>query len=269
MEVSRFVRSTKIIILALFVIFINILIVEPLRAMSISTGYKLSAFEPYVAIGNSGMIVLILPILFLVIIADFPREGESLYFFNIRCSKRIWVLSQILYAIMISVILAFFVFVISVLLSLDFTDWSMDYSSAVTKYVSMFPERAGEYVVELVPENLYNQMSLFQTLIHTTLLLISYLIMLSMLLLVFSLIKKKIIGIFMDCMLIVLGTIASAVRMRNMWLFPMPHTITWLHYTEYSSVPLFPIGWSYLYFGIINLLLMVLAFSLSKQYNEV
>ena len=31
MEVSRFVRSTKIIILALFVIFINILIVEPLR----------------------------------------------------------------------------------------------------------------------------------------------------------------------------------------------------------------------------------------------
>lgn len=269
MEVSRFVRSTKIIILALFVIFINILIVEPLRAMSISTGYKLSAFEPYVAIGNSGMIVLILPILFLVIIADFPREGESLYFFNIRCSKRIWVLSQILYAIMISVILAFFVFVISLLLSLDFTDWSMDYSSAVTKYVSMFPERAGEYVVELVPENLYNQMSLFQTLIHTTLLLISYLIMLSMLLLVFSLIKKKIIGIFMDCMLIVLGTIASAVRMRNMWLFPMPHTITWLHYTEYSSVPLLSIGWSYLYFGIINLLLMVLAFSLSKQYNEV
>ena len=146
MELMRLVRSSKVIILALFVIFINIQIIAPLRELSNLMGHKLSVFEPFAAIGNSGVVVLILPLFFITMMADFPREGECQYFYRIRCSKRIWIVGQIVYAIESAVTLTFFVLVASILLSLDFISWKSDYSYAVTRYVAVFPEHSGQSI---------------------------------------------------------------------------------------------------------------------------
>lgn len=267
MELMRSMRSTKMIILALFVIFINVQIITPLRALSITMEHKLSVFEPFAAMGNSGFVVLILPFFFITMMADFPREGESQYFYQIRCSKRTWVISQIVYAVEISIMLTVFAFAASVLLSLDFISGSPDYSYAVTRYVALFPERAGDYVVELIPENLYNQIPLSVAVIHTALLLILYFIMLALIILVFSLIKRKIAGLFLDGILILLGTVVCAGRMAYMWIFPMAHTITWLHYAEYQRKPMLPLFYSYLYFGVINIGLILLLVVFSRRYD--
>lgn len=267
MELMRSMRSTKMIILALFVIFINVQIITPLRALSITMEHKLSAFEPFAAMGNSGFVVLILPFFFITMMADFPREGESQYFYQIRCSKRTWVISQIVYAVETSIMLTVFAFAASVLLSLDFISGSPDYSYAVTRYVALFPERAGDYVVELIPENLYNQIPLSVAVIHTALLLILYFIMLALIILVFALVKKKIAGLFLDGILILLGTVVCAGRMAYMWIFPMAHTITWLHYAEYQRKPMLPLFYSYLYFGVINIGLILLLVVFSRRYD--
>lgn len=269
MELMRLVRSSKVIILALFVIFINIQIIAPLRELSNLMGHKLSVFEPFAAIGNSGVVVLILPLFFITMMADFPREGECQYFYRIRCSKRIWIVGQIVYAIESAVALTFFVLLASILLSLDFISWKSDYSYAVTRYVAVFPEHSGEYVVQLIPENLYNQISLSGAVIHTVLLLVLYFIMLAMFILVFSIIKKKIAGILVNGCLIIFGAVVCAGRMIYMWALPMAHTITWLHYAEYRSKPLFPIFYSYFYFGVINVVLIILAIAMSKHYNSI
>ncbi|MDE6759701.1 MAG: hypothetical protein K2J90_03360 [Lachnospiraceae bacterium] len=268
-EMQRLVRSTKIIILAILLIFINIQIIMPLRELSVFMEHRVSVFEPFIATGNSGIIVLILPLFFITMMADFPREGRSQYFCQIRCSKGIWIAGQLVYAVEGSVSLVLFIFVSSVLLSLDFTSWSMDYSYAVTRYAAVFPERAGEYVVELIPENLYNQVSLAVALVHTVLLLISYFIMLALFILLFSLVQKKMIGIFLDGILILLGVIACVGRTSYMWVFPMAHTITWLHYSEYQSKEVLPLFYSYLYFAIINIVLMVLSIVMGKKYHSV
>ncbi len=264
-ELLRLVRSTKMIILAMFLIFVNIQILAPLRALSIDMGGKLSVLEPFAAIGNSGAVVLILPLFFVTMMADFPREGDCQYFYQIRCSKRIWIAGQIVYAIESSVLLTVFVFVSSVLLSLDFISMDVRYSDAVTKYVSVFPNRSGDYVVALIPEELYNQMQLSTAVIHTACLLILYFIMLSLLILLFSMIKKKILGIVTDGLVIALGTIACAGRIAFMWILPMAHTITWLHYAEYQRMPILPIGYSYLYFAIINVMLIAVSLIISKR----
>ena len=268
-ELLRLVRSTKIIILALFVIFANIQIVTPLRALSASMENKLSVFEPFVAVGNSGIVVLILPLFFLAMMADFPREGESQYFVQIRCSRRVWTAGQIVYAMESSAGLTIFVFAASALLSLDFISPGTAYSHAVTGYVAAFPERSGEYVVQLISENLYNQIPLFTAVIHTAFLLALYFLMLALLLLVFSLAKRKTAGIFLDGILILAGTATCAGRMAYMWVFPMAHTITWLNYTEYERYPVLSLFCSYLYFGIINTDLIVLAIVMTKHYISI
>ena len=94
-------------------------------------------------------------------------------------------------------------------------------------------------------------------------------IMLAMLLLIFSLIKKKIAGIFLDGIIVLLGTITCAGRMAYMWVFPMAHTIPWLHYTEYLKEPVLPLFCSYLYFGVINAVLIILSIVMSKHYNGI
>ena len=269
MELMRLIRSTKMIILALFVIFINVQIITPLRALSITMEHKLSVFEPFAAMGNSGVVVLILPFFFITMMADFPREGEGQYFYKIRCSKRTWIISQIVYAVETSIMLTIFAFAASVLLSLDFISGSPDYSYAITRYVALFPERSGEYVVELIPENLYNQIPLSVAVIHTALLLVLYFIMLALLILVFVLVKKKIAGLFLDGIFILLGTVVCAGRMAYMWIFPMAHTITWLHYAEYQRKPVLPLFYSYLYFGVINVVLIIFVVLLSRRYNNI
>lgn len=268
-EMLRLVRSTKMIILAVFLIFINIQVIAPLRRLSILMESKVSLLEPFAAIGNSGIIVLIMPLFFLTMMADFPREGNSQYFYQVRCSKRTWIAGQILYAVESSIALTGFVFASSCILSLDFTNQSLDYSYAVTRYVATFPERAGEYVVQLVPENLYNQIVLSKAMLHTAILLISYFLMLALIMLVFSLIKKKIIGILLDAFLIILGVITCAARATFMWIFPMAHTIIWMHYEKYQSKQVLLLFYSYLYFGVIDLALIVLSIVMNRRYNNI
>lgn len=268
-EMLRLVRSTKMIILAVFLIFINIQVIAPLRRLSILMESKVSLLEPFAAIGNSGIIVLVMPLFFLTMMADFPREGNSQYFYQMRCSKRTWIAGQILYAVESSIALTGFVFASLCMLSLDFTNQSLDYSYAVTRYVATFPERAGEYVVQLVPENLYNQIVLSKAMLHTAILLISYFLMLALIMLVFSLIKKKIIGILLDAFLIILGVITCAARAAFMWIFPMAHTIIWLHYEKYQSKQVLPLFYSYLYFGVIDLALIVLSIVMNRRYNNI
>lgn len=269
-EIVGLLRSTKIIVLALFVIFVNIQIITPLRSLSAAMGHRLSVLEPFAAIGNSGLVVLILPFFFMTMMADFPKDGVSRYFCRIRCSKRTWVMGQILYAVESSVLMTLFTLVSSVIMSADFISFATpDYSYAVTKYVSTFPERSGEYVVNLIPENLYNQIPLPVATLHTALLLILYFIMLSLIILIFSLLKKKTAGLFTDAAIIISGAVACAGRTAYMWILPMSHTITWLHYTEYQRSPVLPLYNSYMYFIIADLALIIPAVLISRRCDGI
>jgi hypothetical protein len=73
----------------------------------------------------------------------------------------------------------------------------------------------------------------------------------------------------LDGIIVLLGTITCAGRMAYMWVFPMAHTIPWLHYTEYLKEPVLPLFCSYLYFGVMNIVLIILSIVMSKHYNGI
>lgn len=266
-EYKSLLKSTKIIILGMFAIFINIQIIMPLKNCGILMNEKLSFLEPFAAAGNSGMVVLILPLFYLAMMADFPREDGIHLFYQIRCDKIVWVSGQMLFALLSSISLAVFVLAASAILIVPNGKWTYNFSDAVTKYVATYPERAGEYVVQLLPENLYNQMTLDKAVIHTFFLLILYFLLLSLVLFLSALLNNKMLGILIDGIIIVAGAIACASRTVFMWFLPMSHTITWLHYTEFLRKEIFPINGSYLYFVIMNLCLVILCFLAGRRYQ--
>lgn len=266
-ELKNLLRSTKIIVLGVFLLFLHMQIVLPLRECSELMGKKLSWFEPFIAASNSGMVVLILPLFFLVMIADFPNEGGISPFFHVRCKKRTWVLGQILFAVFASLFVTGFVLVSSMVLLVPKGAWFSGFSDAVTKYVSVFPERAGDYITQLLPENVYHQMTLKTAVVYSVSLLFCYFLLLALVVLFFTMLNHKLAGLLIDGALILTGTVACGFRLEGMWAFPMTHTISWLHYTEYFSEPVFPIWGSYLYFSVLIVILAAGSLIAGKRYE--
>ena len=87
-EFRQWLRSSRIIILFVMLVFVNVQVIGPLRQCKMLMGEMLSIPEAFVALGNSGVILLIIPILFLVLMADFPQRtgiDRHLYTHSVCC----------------------------------------------------------------------------------------------------------------------------------------------------------------------------------------
>ena len=223
MEYKKLIRSTKMIILAMFLIFVNIQIITPLKQCAIDMDAKLS----------------------------------------------MWVGGELIFASMSAVSLAVFSVASTAILIIPKGQWIFHFSDATTKYLSVYPDRTGDAVVQLLPINLYNQVTLPVAVRETFLLLVLYFFLLALVLLLSSLVGHKGIGIIMDGFLVVGGTILCAARSQIQWLFPMAHTIPWLHYSEYYRKQVFPIIGSYLYFVAIDIILILLCLTVGVKHRKV
>ena len=80
-EFQRWMRSSRLIILGVMLVFIHMQIIVTLQDCAVRMGEPVTILEAFVALGNSGVIVLILPALFLVL---FFRK-EAVLIFCIKC----------------------------------------------------------------------------------------------------------------------------------------------------------------------------------------
>lgn len=266
-EFHRWMRSSRLIILGVILIFIHIQVIVPLKECALLMETPVSIPEAFVALGNSGLLLLVIPVLFLVLMADFPQKDGIDVFYQIRCGKKVWICGQILFALEAALFLVIFLAVASMLMIWDSGEWRMSFSRAVTHYTTVFPERSRDYVVQLLPENIYHQMTLGTAMLHTALFTFLHFLLLSLVLLYTALYNKKKAGIFIDGFLLILGAVTCEVRMDAMWLLPMAHTIPWVHFETYLDKEVFPVTGSYLYLLGGCAVLTVLCLAASGKYQ--
>ena len=231
-EFRQWLRSSRIIILFVMLVFVNVQVIGPLRQCKMLMGEMLSIPEAFVA-----------------------------------CTKRTWIFGQAVFAAAASCFVLLFLLVSSCVLMIGTGRWSLSFSDAVTHFTSVYPDRTGDYVVQLLPGNLYQQMTLEQALIHTFCLLLLYFLLISYVLLFSAVSNHRYVGILVNGFAIILGAVTCEVRMKQMWILPMAHTIPWLHYDEYLDRMNFPMWGSYLYLGAISALLLVLCFARAGHYQ--
>ena len=133
---------------------------------------KISVFQPFVSLGNSGAVSLLLPLFLLVVLSGFPSAEDFDFFVHIRFSRLKWVASEILVIIGTSAVLTFIVGLLSGVLLGKYAEFGRAYSETTTHYLYYFSGDTGEYVLELVPANLYNQQSFDAALFHRFFLLV-------------------------------------------------------------------------------------------------
>ena len=266
-EFIKWIVDARIVIVLCLCVFIYSFVTEPIKANAVMMGEPMNALEPFIATLNSGMVLLILPLGFLTLISDFPKIDGSTIFYIFRIGKKSWFCGQIirLFLMTAAYILAMFIASVAGVITCGFMgeEWSL----VATRFASEFPEQSGNFGVLLLPENLYNQMSLPTAVVQSTLFVAAYMFLLGMILLAFSIAKRKTAGIVVCGLLIALGAALCSINTKMMWLFPMAHSIVWLHYTEFLREPVFPVFYSAIYFAAIIAAALIFCIASLKRFD--
>lgn len=259
-EVTEFVKwvcDARMVIVAVLLIFINNFAVSPLTNNAELMGEPLNILEPFIAVANSEILILIIPIVFLTLIADYPKVDTNTVFYIVRIGRANWFVGQVLKLVFMIVSYLAVIFLGTVLPMLSKGFWYNGWSNVATGFVKMFPDRRGDFGVALLPENLYNQLSVFEAAVKSYLLVAAYLMIIGLILLVFSLFKRKTLGFIICGGMISLVMAFSAIRTNLMWTMPMANSITWLHYTKYFKKPIMPMSFSVIYLLVLIAVLLV------------
>lgn len=266
-EYVRWIRDPRGILIVVMMVFIQNVCMEPLFKRAANYGAEMSVWEPFIAMGNSAMLIMVLPSVFLVLMGDFPRMDGNSLFFLIRCGRKTWLLGQMLFAAMSGITYLFIILGFTVLLAAPYGNFSLEWSEATRCYLSVFPEESDTFASKLLPPNLYNQIPLGEALFFSLSLVFLYLYVLCIVLLFSRLSGKQSWGMFACVGVIGAGLATCTIHGRVMWLFPTANAIIWLHYTEIMRKPIYAIEASYGYFFSILFVLILLCFSRVKKID--
>ena len=266
-EYIKWILDARMIILGVLLIFIYNFAIEPLLQNSELMNEPLNVFEPFIAVSNSGTILLIIPLVFLTLIADFPKIDTNTVFYIIRVGRINWLIGQVIKLVMMAVSYLFVIFVGATVPMITRGFISNEWSLVATDFVRRFPEKSGNYGVTLLPENLYNQLTILGAAVESYLLVFAYLLILGLLLLSFSLIKKKTAGFVLCGAVISLGTAFCSIKTSPMWTMPMANSIVWLHFTKYFRQPVVTMTFSIIYLVTFIAALLIFCGVAIKKFN--
>lgn len=266
-EYIKWICNARMILLVVMLLFIYSFVIEPLQAHAIEMNSPINVLEPFIATVNSEVLVIIVPAIFLALFSDFPRTDGTTLFFLQRIGRINWIFGQILFAILSIFTYIGVIFIGTVLPVITSSFSANGWSLVVTKYATIYPERAQSFASLLIKENIYNQVSPWYAASIGYGLMMLYLLVIALIMLVFSCLKKKIFGILTTGCIIAFGGTFCLVKIPMMWFFPMAHTSTWLHFTQYFRKPIMPMWISYTYFVCTIVILIIISCIAMKSTN--
>ena len=266
-EYIKWVCDARMVILGVLLIFIYNFAIQPLLQNAEKMNEPLNMLEPFIAVANSGAVLMIIPLVFMTLIADFPKIDNNTVFYIMRIGRKNWLTGQIIKLVMMAASYLAVIFVGSVMPMLTRGFWYNGWSNVVTNFKNVFPEQSMNFGVQLVPENLYNQLTVFEAAVKSYLLVFAYLMIIGLILLALSLIKHKTLG-FVSCgAVIALGTAFCSIKTSLMWTMPMANSIIWLHFTKYFRVPEVSITFSVVYLVTFVAALIFFCYIMIGRFN--
>ena len=246
-EYKRWITSTKMLLLLLITVYMKQQLIEPLLELTDNTGGCLQVFEPGIAFMGSSNMMFFLPLIYLLVMGDFPRQDSSTIFVMNRVGKKGWFWGQLLFGIMAAGTVLTGMILVITLWCVGRLNWNNgNWSDAVTKY---YQEVGSDFKFNLITGRIYNQTNPVPAFFHSFCLVFLMLFMLSVLLLLFTVCGKKMLGFGICGFGAVVGNSLAIFETRPlMWFFPMAHTQIRLRHEllfDGESVSLYG---SYIYF---------------------
>lgn len=256
-EYKKFLTDPRNIVIVCFFIVLYDSILKEFIQMSEEMGQPIHILEPFIALCGTGFVTVVLPIVFLLIISDFPKISGNDRFYMIRTGKYNWIFGQILSTVMMIITYMGVTFGMTCVLAAPYSYVSNEWSDVVTKYYIMFPDESMSAKNELINGTLYNQTTPVDAFLATFILFSLLLLLISLVCLISFLCSVRKLGLCFCALAVALGGALTTLNLTEMWIFPVAHIMTWKHYQEIFSEPIFPISWSFWYFILLILVCFI------------
>lgn len=258
-EYKRWLCNPRILLLIMLIIYARESVGKVLCEHAVAMGEKLHWLEPYLALNNSVVAILIMPVFFLVLMSDFPVMEGSYLWSIYRTGKIRWIVTQMLFsffAILTVMAGMFFSSIVSCWGSLKVEG---QWSNVVTRYYLAFPEDANSTTAQLIQGDIYNQLKVGEAMLLSVTLTILMLLLYCAILLCGKIYGKKYLPLGICIGLMGLGAALRMMDTKLSFLLPPAHALLSGHLHEYLRKPIFPYWASYLYFVIALIVVIALA----------
>ncbi len=265
-ELRLWLKNPRMLLLGALFVYINTYLIGPMVRAAESLGERLAILEPFISISNRTLLLLLFPLCFIVLMADFPRMDADTTFRTFRVGRLNWLCGQIVMLLLSSLfyvcVVCLFCLIITAAQGCDFTVY---WSGAVT-YATQYVIQSGA-MVEFLPPNIYFQLTAPQAFWLTALLLWLYCVQVGLLLLAGTLCGLKKPAILLAAAAAVVGTVTVQLDTGLQWLFPTAHFVVAQHFTEYFSRPRMEPFLSVAYFVGLGLIFFLIALRRVRSYH--
>lgn len=245
-EFSETIRRPKILLTLFFIVVLYEGTLSPMRDVCAETGLTLNVFEPFILICTSSVNIILIPLIFIVLISDFPNCKTD-YFRMIRISKREWLIAEILFLCLISLLLIIILIVGTVIPMIGVTEFTNDWSGFMTSLRENFFEVYLHNVRFTLEANIIVHSLPISAMVYSFLIMWLNLIIYGLLILLGVLASKRMTLFASSLSLAFFGGCSTLFNSGVKWLFPITHTQIGQHYNSIFSKINFPVFLSYVY----------------------
>lgn len=266
-EYVRWITDPKMIILLVLAVMVRKIIILPILSAAEQMNQPINGLEPCIALANSGLILLLIPLAYLVLMVDFPYVDDNMYFLMPRIGRRNWIIGEVLFQFFSLLTYLVFIIVSTILQVAAQSYWVNGWSLVTTDYDKQFAETLTLSMDNLLPLNLYYQMTPLSAFFASYGLLFVSLFLWSSILLLATLCGKKLAAFWGVLVSIAIGIGVCSLKTQWMWLFPVSHAIVWIHYQRYYREYVFSPWISVAILGVAVIIIYVCIIRRSRTVN--
>ena len=266
-EYIKWIMNPKMIIVLVMLIYVYDYAIREMLGAAEKMGEKLQVFEGFIGISNSQLLIMIIPIVFVGIMGDFPRVDGNAMFYIYRVGRVNWLLGEMLFALLASTTYLLIIFGFSTMSLFGRCYTANVWSEVSTKYYLFAPFEYDSKVANLTTGRLYNNLSPVAATGHILGLMLLLLITISMILIVGFVWKARIAGIILVTALLCIGNVLAYIENRVRFLFPTAHAVLEIHFDEIYKKPVLDIRLSYIYYVFCTFILFITALFLVGGYD--
>lgn len=256
--------SPRILLAVYITIFINENITKKMLAICTEVGYKINLAEPLALIFSKSIYTVIIPIVFIALMTDFPRTDGSV-FYVYRMSRKSWVLGELIFAAASSLTYVLSLILGTLLYCAGKCDLSNAWSDFTNKLYLDYPDIYAQSTSLAVESSVYTQGRPVEVILHSAALIFLYTLILSLVIMLFKLLSIKEAGIISGIAITLFGLATDSGASKAMWVFPITHTVFGWHYDRFFRQQHFTIPGSYIYLGALLVTLVIGNFIVSNK----
>lgn len=251
-EYKTFIFSKKTFLMLFSTLFLSEDIFIRMRELALEAKTSINVIEPFILIQSYGHHAIILPIMFIVLLSDFPRKETGCIYSIVRIGRYNWIKGEMLYAFFVGVSYNVILVLASIICTRDVGFFDNSWSQYMTKLYVEYPE---QYMVNnhlFIKENTVTQGAPMFVLLNGVVLMSLYMLFITQILCLFKIKGWRKVGIIIAIVIVLAGQVAIDMGWEIRWLLPMAHAMFGEHFNLFFADAYCDLWISYLYFFIIN-----------------